>query len=93
MNSALVDKKQLDEKGLFPHAEVLPDGRAIIPLNWLKAVTGLKDVEIADIKTVKKLQKIEVKQEEEHETGETVEEVPVEDQEFIPGEGKEAENE
>lgn len=89
MNYALVDKKQLDEKGLFPHAEVLPDRRAIIPLNWLKAVTGLRNVEIADTKTVKELQKIEVKEEEEHETGETIEEIPVKDQELVPGEGKE----
>lgn len=91
MNYALVDKKQLDEKGLFSHAEVLPDGRAIIPLNWLKAVTGLKDVEIADTKTLKELQKIQVKQEE-NDT-EMVEETPVEAPKIVPEERKEAEDE
>lgn len=56
MSYILVDKNQLDEKGLFPFAELLPDGRAILPLNVLKTVTGLIGIDIVDSETVKLLQ-------------------------------------
>ena len=36
MNYVLIEKTQLDAKGVYPYAEVLPDGRAILPLNPLK---------------------------------------------------------
>lgn len=56
MNYVLVDKKQLDEKGVFPFAELLPDGRVILPLNALKTITGLTGIDIVDSEAVKALQ-------------------------------------
>lgn len=56
MNYVLVDKKQLDEKDVFPFAELLPDGRAILSLSALKTVTGLIGIDIVDSDRVKELQ-------------------------------------
>lgn len=56
MNYVLVDKKQLDEQGVFPFAELLPDGRAILPLNALKTITGLTGIDVVDSDRVKELQ-------------------------------------
>lgn len=55
MNYLLIEKKQLDEKGLFPYAEQLPDGRCIIPMSALKAATGFKNIEIVDDDTLDEL--------------------------------------
>lgn len=60
MNYVLIDKKQLDDRGLFPYAELLPDGRAILPLNALKSVTGLTGVDIVDSSAIKALQEVEL---------------------------------
>ena len=58
MNYVLIDKKQLDAKGLFPYAEQLPDGRVILPLNALKSMAGLTGLDIVDSETIKVLQEI-----------------------------------
>lgn len=57
MSYVLISKDQLKEKGLFPYAETLPDGRAIIPLRSLKTLSGLTGVDIVDAETVKTLLK------------------------------------
>ena len=40
----LVDKKQLNDKGIYPYAEVLPDGRAVLPVGALKAAPDLENI-------------------------------------------------
>lgn len=57
MNYLLIPYEQLQEKGLFPYAERLPDGRCILPMSKLKAITGFKDVEIVDTQKIKELKK------------------------------------
>ena len=59
MNYVLIEKKQLDAKGVYPYAEVLPDGRAILPLNALKCldgVTGISLISGDDLKVLKEKQ-------------------------------------
>lgn len=56
MNYVLVDKKQLDEKGIFSFSELLPDGRVILSLNALKTITGLTGIDVVDSDRVKELQ-------------------------------------
>ena len=59
MNYVLIEKTQLDAKGVYPYAEVLPDGRAILPLNALKGldgVTGISLISGDDLKVLKEQQ-------------------------------------
>lgn len=46
MNYVLIEKTQLDAKGVYPYAEVLPDGRAILPLNALKGLDGVTGISL-----------------------------------------------
>jgi len=46
MNYVLIDKAQLDAKGVYPYAELLPDGRAILPMNALKGLDGVSGIEL-----------------------------------------------
>lgn len=59
MNYVLIEKTQLDAKGLYPYAELLPDGRAILPLNALKGLDGVNGIELIsgdDLKVLKEQQ-------------------------------------
>jgi hypothetical protein len=59
MNYVLIEKTQLDAKGLYPYAELLPDGRAILPLNALKGIDGVSGIELIsgdDLKVLKEQQ-------------------------------------
>lgn len=59
MNYVLIEKTQLDAKGVYPYAEVLPDGRAILPLNALKGldgVTGISLISGDELKVLKERQ-------------------------------------
>ena len=41
MNYLLVNSDLLSERGLFPHAEKLPDGRSIIPITAMRMLSGI----------------------------------------------------
>ena len=59
MNYVLIEKTQLDAKGVYPYAEVLPDGRAILPLNALKCLDGATGISLIsgdDLKVLKEQQ-------------------------------------
>ena len=59
MNYVLIEKTQLDAKGVYPYAELLPDGRAILPMNALKGLDGVSGIEIIsgdDLKVLKEQQ-------------------------------------
>lgn len=59
MNYVLIEKTQLDAKGVYPYAEVLPDGRAILPLNALKGLDGISGISLIsgdDLKALKEQQ-------------------------------------
>ena len=59
MNYVLIEKTQLDAKGVYPYAEVLPDGRAILPLNALKGLDGVSGISLIsgdDLKVLKEQQ-------------------------------------
>lgn len=59
MNYVLIEKTQLDAKGVYPYAEVLPDGRAILPLNALKGIDGVTGISLIsgdDLKVLKEQQ-------------------------------------
>lgn len=59
MNYVLIDKAQLEAKGVYPYAELLPDGRAILPMNALKGLDGVNGIELIsgdDLKVLKEQQ-------------------------------------
>ena len=59
MNYVLIEKTQLDAKSVYPYAEVLPDGRAILPLNTLKSLDGVSGISLIsgdDLKVLKEQQ-------------------------------------
>ena len=59
MNYVLIEKTQVDAKGVYPYAEVLPDGRAILPMNALKGLDGVSGIELIsgdDLKVLKEQQ-------------------------------------
>ncbi len=41
MNYLLVDSAKLAEKGLYPNAEKLPDGRSILAMNAMRVLSGI----------------------------------------------------
>ena len=91
MSYVLIPKEQLTEKGLFPFAEVLPDGRAVLPFRALKSLSGVVGVDIVDADTVKKLMKLENTTTEKVETdveGTDQELIIPEDTEIIPSESQ-----
>ncbi len=55
MSYILIPKDQLEERGLFPYAETLPDGRSIVPVRSMKTLSGFTGVDIVSAETVKAL--------------------------------------
>ena len=85
MNYVLIDKAQLDAKGVYPYAELLPDGRAILPMNALKGLDGVSGIELIsgdDLKVLKEQQEAGVQTSQENtEEPPTTEEVAGDDTE------------
>lgn len=56
MNYLLVDSALLAERGLYPFADKLGDGRSIVPITAMRVLTGV-DVYIASKDEIDKLKK------------------------------------
>ncbi len=57
MNVVLVPREELEKRGVYLDAEVLPDGRAILPMKAFKALSDFDNVSIMSQKKVRELKK------------------------------------
>lgn len=55
MNYVLVQKSQLEAKGVTNFGKELSDGRVVIPANMMKTVSGLTGVDIVSLEELNKI--------------------------------------